>query len=76
MVVGRRSPMVYQYALSSMVAIVGAALTAKAPLEATLLRIVLTMGGAITAALLTSLLEALIGVPSMRARPLEYGRAR
>lgn len=60
MVAGRRPPMVCQYALSSMVAIVGAALSAKAPWETTLLRAVLTMGGAISAALLTNLLEALI----------------
>ena len=60
MMIGRQPPMVYQYALSSMVAIVGAALSAKAPLETTLLRIVLTMGGAVSAALLTNLLEALL----------------
>ncbi|MEO8122526.1 MAG: FUSC family protein, partial [Burkholderiales bacterium] len=60
MVVGRQPPMVYQYALSSMVAIVGAALSAKAPLETTLLRVVLTMTGAVAAALLTGLLESLL----------------
>ena len=60
MVHGRRPPMVYQFALSAMIAIVGAALTTRGPLEATLLRIGLTIAGAIVAALLTSLLEALI----------------
>ncbi len=60
MVVGRQPPMVYQYALSAMVAIVGAALSAKAPIDTVLLRISLTMGGAIVAAMLTSLLESLI----------------
>ena len=59
MVSGRHPPMVYQFALSSMVAIVGATLTAKAPLDTSLLRIALTMGGAVTASLLTGLLEAL-----------------
>lgn len=60
MVVGRQPPMVYQYALSAMVAVVGAALSAKAPVDTVLLRIVLTMGGAIVAAMLTGLLEALL----------------
>lgn len=59
MVSGRHPPMVYQFALSAMVAIVGAALTAKAPVDTTLLRIGLTMGGAVSASLLTGLLEAL-----------------
>ena len=43
-----------------MVAVVGAALSAKAPVDTVLLRIVLTMGGAIVAAMLTGLLEALL----------------
>lgn len=59
MVSGRHPPMVYQFALSAMVAIVGAALTAKAPVDTALLRIGLTMGGAVLASLLTGLLEAL-----------------
>ncbi len=60
MVFGRQAPMVYQYALSAMVAIVGAALTAKAPLDTTVLRIVLTLGGAVSASLLTGLLESVV----------------
>ena len=63
MVTGRYPPMVYQFALSAMVAIIGAALTAKAPVGTTLLRIGLTMGGAVTASLLTGLLEALFIKP-------------
>ncbi len=55
----RHPPMVYQYALSAMVAIVGAAQGAKAALETTLLRIMLTLVGAVSAAMLTALLEAL-----------------
>ena len=60
MVVGKQPPMVYQYALSAMVAVVGAALSAKAPVDTVLLRIALTMGGAIIAALLTGLLESIL----------------
>ena len=67
MVVGRQPPMVYQYALSAMVAVVGAALSAKAPLDTVLLRIGLTMGGAIVAAMLTSLLESLLLQPQTDA---------
>lgn len=63
MVSGRHPPMVYQFALSSMVAIIGAALTAKVPLDTTLLRIAQTMGGAVSASLLTGLLEALLIKP-------------
>lgn len=68
MVVGRQPPMVYQYALSAMVAIVGAALSAKSPVDTVLLRIALTMGGAVIAALLTSLLEALLVKPDAAPR--------
>lgn len=57
---GRRPPMVYQFALSAMIAIVGAALTTRGPFESTMLRLSLTMLGAIAAALLTGLIEALI----------------
>lgn len=69
MVTGRHPPMVYQFALSAMIAIVGATLSAKAPLDTVLLRIALTMGGAISAALLTGLLEALIVDAEAMPRP-------
>lgn len=57
---GRQPPMVYQFALSSMIAVVGAALTTGAPLDTTVLRIVLTMAGTVVAALLTSLIEDIL----------------
>lgn len=69
MATGRHPPMVYQVALSAMIAIVGATLSAKAPLDTVLLRIALTMGGAISAALLTGLLEALIVDAEAMPRP-------
>ena len=70
MVVGRQPPMVYQYALSAMVAVVGAALSAKAPVDTVLLRIALTMGGAVVAAVLTGLLEAMLVEPESPPRPM------
>ncbi len=73
MVVGREPPMVYQYALSAIVAIVGAALSAKAPIDTVLLRIALTMGGAITAAGLTGLLESLFIKPEAPPRSVSAG---
>lgn len=60
MMTGRRPPMVYQFALSATIAIVGGALTSQEPTYAALTRVLLTMGGAIGAAFLTSLLEALL----------------
>ena len=69
MVVGRQPPMVYQYALSAMVAVVGAALSAKAPIDTVLLRIGLTMGGAIAAAMLTGLLESVFLAPDAPPPP-------
>jgi predicted TIM-barrel enzyme len=67
--------MVYQYALSAMVAVVGAALSAKAPVDTVLLRIGLTMGGAIIAALLTSLLEAVLVKPESASPSLAQAMA-
>ena len=75
MVVGRQPPMVYLYALSAMVAVVGAALSAKAPVDTVLLRIGLTMGGAIIAALLTSLLEAVLVKPESASPSLAQAMA-
>jgi hypothetical protein len=62
---GRHPPMVYQFAFSVMVAIVGGALTTQQPVDATVLRIVLTLVGAVSAALLSALLEALL-LPQQR----------
>jgi len=60
MMAGRHPPMVYQFALSAMIALIVGALTTQAPLDATVLRVSLTLIGAVSAAFLTSLLEALL----------------
>ena len=60
MMSGRHPPMVYQFALSAAIAIVGGALTSQEPTYASLTRLMLTLAGAIGAAFITSLLESLI----------------
>jgi hypothetical protein len=70
---GWHAPMVYQFALSVVVSTVGSALMSQEPMYATLTRIILTMGGAVTAAFAVSLLESLIlGQP---AEPEEEANA-
>jgi hypothetical protein len=64
---GRHPPMVYQFALSAAISVAGGALTSQEPMYATITRIALTMGGAVAAALLTSLLEALTIPPRQKA---------
>lgn len=56
---GGHPPMVYQFAFSVMIALVVGALTTQAPLDSTVLRILLTLGGTVVAAFLTSLAETL-----------------
>lgn len=60
MMTGRHPPMVYQFALSAAISIAGGALTSQEPMYSTITRVILTMGGAVSAALLTSMLEALL----------------
>lgn len=52
--------MVYQFAFSVTLALVATSLTTQAPWDATLLRVSLTIIGALAAAVLTSLLEQLL----------------
>ena len=54
---GSQPPMVYQFAFSVMLALTVGALSVQAPWDATLLRIGLTILGAISAVVLTSVLE-------------------
>lgn len=54
---GRHPPMVYQFAFSVTIALVVGCLTTQAPWDATLLRVGLTIVGALSAAIMTSLLE-------------------
>jgi len=58
MLEGTRPSMVYQYAFSVMLSLVAGALSTQDPGYATFTRIVLTMGGAFTAAYLVALLDA------------------
>jgi hypothetical protein len=60
MIDGRHPPMVYQFAFSVTLALVATSLTTQAPWDATLLRVSLTIIGALAAAVLTSLLEQLL----------------
>lgn len=64
MISGRHPAMVYQYAASVMISLIGGALATQEPGYAFLTRAVLTIGGAIGAAFLASLLEALLLKPS------------
>ena len=63
MITGRHPAMVYQYAASVMISMVGGALATQEPSYAFLTRAALTVIGAIGAAFLTSLLEALLLKP-------------
>lgn len=60
MMTGKRSPTVYQFALSAAISLVAGALTNQEPIYSTLTRMLLTFGGAIAAAFLTALLETLV----------------
>ncbi len=62
---GRYPPMVYQFALSVMIALTVGALTNQEPVSATFLRITLTLIGAVGAAYLSALLETLF-LPELR----------
>lgn len=57
MVNGRHPPMVYQFSLSVMIALTLGALTNQEPVSATLLRVSLTLVGAVGAAYLSAMLE-------------------
>jgi Fusaric acid resistance protein-like len=57
---GSHSSMVYQYALSVTVALVASALSNQSPAYAAIMRILLTSSGAIAAAILVALLDALL----------------
>lgn len=59
MVNGRHPPMVYQFSLSVMIALTLGALTNQEPVSATMLRVTLTLVGAVGAAYLSALLETL-----------------
>lgn len=65
MVNGRQPPMVYQFALSVMIALTLGALTNQEPVSATTLRVSLTLVGAVGAAYLSALLETLF-LPHLR----------
>lgn len=64
MITGRHPAMVYQYGASVMISLVGGALATQEPGYAFLTRVALTIAGAIGAAFLTSLLEALLLKPA------------
>lgn len=72
MLTGRYPPAVYQFAFSSMLALVVGSLSSSAPWDATLLRIGLTIVGALSAAVLTSLLELIL----LRPETLEHTNPR
>jgi len=65
---GRQPPMVYQFAFSVAVVLVSSSLTTSEPGYAVLTRVVLTLGGAVAAALLTALLEKLLIPGAGRSR--------
>ena len=65
MMEGRHPSMVYQYALSVCVALIAVALSSQSPAYASIMRILLTGAGAISAAMLVALLDSLL----LRARP-------
>ena len=60
--------MVYQFAFSAAVVLVSSSLTTSEPGYAVLTRVVLTLGGAVAAALLTALLENLLIPGAGRSR--------
>lgn len=60
MMSGHRAPMVYQFAGSVMIALTISAIFSSSALSSIVLRIVLTLTGAMVAAFVTSLLEALL----------------
>lgn len=60
MINGRHPPMVYQFALSVMLALTLGALTNQEPVSATMLRVSLTLVGAVGAAYLSALLEIIL----------------
>ena len=57
---GQYPPMVYQYALSVVIALTVGGLTSQEPVGATVLRVMLTLFGVIVAALLTAALEEVL----------------
>lgn len=65
---GRQPPMVYQFAFSAAVVLVSSSLTTSEPGYAVLTQVVLTLGGAVAAALLTALLEKLLIPGAGRSR--------
>jgi hypothetical protein len=68
---GRHPPAVYQFALSVTISLVGGALTNQDPVYATVTRVFLTFGGAISAAFLIAFLEtALFARPSKAEAPV------
>jgi hypothetical protein len=67
MMVGRMSPMTYQYAGSVMVSIAGSALMSSEPSFAFFQRLVLTIVGGVGAALAVAVLETLLLKPKTGA---------
>ncbi|HLV84255.1 MAG TPA: hypothetical protein VKY62_10805 [Devosia sp.] len=67
MMVGRLSPMTYQYAGSVMVSLAGSALMTSEPSFAFIQRVVLTVGGGVGAALAVAILESLLLNPAPQA---------
>lgn len=65
---GRHPPMVYQFALSVMIALTVGSLTNQEPVSSTFLRITLTLVGAVGAAYLSALLERIF-LPHLRIEP-------
>lgn len=63
MIFGPHPPMVYQFGFSVMVSLIAGALSTQEPIGATVLRIVLTLVGATSAAFLTAFLEKLLISP-------------
>jgi hypothetical protein len=72
---GKHPAMVYQYAASVMLALVGTALVSQEPNYAFIQRVVLTLVGAVGAAVATSLLEALLLRPEDEAKLVAEGAA-
>ena len=66
MVEGRHPSMVYQYALSVCIALVAIALSSQSPAYASIMRILLTGAGAVSAAILVGLLDSLLIIPRAR----------
>lgn len=66
MMYGRLPPMVYQFALTTMVVLIMGGLSSQDPIYATLLRIILVIIGSIGSAFLSSLLEQIL-LPNLKA---------